>query len=58
MKKVFFSLLVMSLLSSGAVYASGGKKAKKNKKKDCPIECCTKECKKPPVCPSSGCDKK
>ena len=58
MKKLFFSILVMSLLSSTAMYAGGGKNAKKNKKKICPVECCSKECKKPPVCSPGSCDKK
>ena len=55
MKKVIFSILVVSFLSSVSLYAGGGRNAKKNKtKKTCPIECCskTKDCTKTTECPT------
>ena len=56
MKKILFSILAISLLSTTAVFADGGKKAAKKQatNKTCPKGCPkTKDCSK--NCPIPGC---
>jgi hypothetical protein len=57
MKKIFFSILAISLLSTAAVFATGHKEAKKHHaKKTCPKNCPdTKDCHKTALCPIPGC---
>jgi hypothetical protein len=57
MKKLFFSILAIALLSSSAVLAGGGKNSKKQEaKKSCPKGCPkTKDCGKTAICPVPGC---
>jgi hypothetical protein len=65
MKRIFLGALVLSLMTSTAVYANGGKKKAKAKAR---TECCTTTCKEmkkdkkncdsPYLCPiKPGCDK-
>jgi hypothetical protein len=57
MKKLFFSILAISMLSSNAVFADGGKIAKKHHaKSSCPKSCPkTKDCGNAAICPIPGC---
>ena len=55
MKKLFFSLLAMSLLST-TVFAGGVKTpGKEHHKKTCPAKCIKKDCPKMTDCPMPGC---
>ncbi len=55
MKKLFFSVLAMSLLST-AVFAGGVKTARKEcHKSTCVVKCVKKDCPKMTDCPMPGC---
>jgi len=55
MKKLLFSLLAMSLLST-TVFAGGVKPAgKEHHKKTCTAKCAKKDCPKMMDCPMPGC---
>lgn len=63
MKRIFFGVMLLSLMTATAAYAGGGKKKSKSKAK---TECCKMACKdmkdkkdcKPDNCPvKPGCEK-
>lgn len=57
MKKIFLTVLALSLVSTSAVYANPGKGKKAKKAKIVTTQCCeAKDCKKTATCtPMPGC---